>query len=386
MDMDSDEAIRLLRGGSDGVNEWNSRHHVHDGIETHVQTDLEGVDLSNLMLEGVHFSRANLRKAKLVRAKLSGACLYDAELYRADLAEADLQSANLRSAKMFGAVLNQANATNADLAGAILAKSNLRNARLDGAHIEGADLTGAELDGARLHGARCGGTNFANLDLSHIEGLDTVVHSGPSSVDINTLFRSKGKIPDVFLRGCGVPESLIEYLPALVGSMQPIQFYSCFISHSSKDRGFADRLHGRMLQERLRVWYSPTDMRGGRKSHEQIDEAIRVHDKLLLVLSKASMASNWVFHEVTRAVEREQRENRRVLFPISLSPWKEIKAWSAFDADAGKDIAKVVREYHIPDFTNWKSHDSFEKGFARLLEDLKSEESTNPKMEGRLSF
>ena len=45
--------------------------------------------------------------------------------------------------------------------------------------------------------------------------------------------------------------------------MQPIQFYSCSISHSSKGQAFADRLHSRMVQEKLRIWYAPEDMRGG---------------------------------------------------------------------------------------------------------------------------
>jgi hypothetical protein len=197
---------------------------------------------------------------------------------------------------------------------------------------------------------------------------------------VDTLFRSRARIPEAFLRGCGVPETLIEYLPSLIGGMEPIQFYSCFISHSSKDQDFADRLHSRMVQEKLRAWYAPEDMRGGRKSLDQIDRAIRVHDKLLLVLPRASMASDWVRHEIRRAVEREKREKRQVLFPIGLASWKEIKAWSAFDPDMGKDLAKVVREYHIPAFSKWKDHDAFEAAFARMIRDLKAEESTG---EGR---
>jgi hypothetical protein len=123
------------------------------------------------------------------------------------------------------------------------------------------------------------------------------------------------------------------------------------------------------------VWYAPEDMRGGRKNVDQIDQAIRVHDKLLLALSKASMASDWVTYEIMRAVEREKQEKRQVLFPIGIASRKAIMAWSAFDSDSGKDIAKVVREYHIPDFSNWKDYDSFEAAFARLLDDLKAEKS-----------
>ena len=42
----------------------------------------------------------------------------------------------------------------------------------------------------------------------------------------------------------------------------------------------------------LWCWFAPHDIQGGRKIHEQIDEAIRVYDKLLLILSDASMNSN----------------------------------------------------------------------------------------------
>jgi hypothetical protein len=129
-----------------------------------------------------------------------------------------------------------------------------------------------------------------------------------------------------------------------------------------------------MVQEKLRVWYAPEDMRGGRKVLDQIDEAIRVHDKLLIVLSEASMASDWVRYEITRAVSREKQDKRQVLFPIGLAERNAIMTWSAFEPEMGEDLAKVVREYHIPDFSGWKDHDSFEAAFARLLRDLRASE------------
>jgi hypothetical protein len=36
------------------------------------------------------------------------------------------------------------------------------------------------------------------------------------------------------------------------------------------------------------------------------------------------------------------------------------------DSDTGEDLAEEVRKYHIPDFSNWKNHDAFERAFARL--------------------
>ena len=47
-----------------------------------------------------------------------------------------------------------------------------------------------------------------------------------------------------------------------------------------------------------RVWFAPEDMKGGRKLHEEIFRAIQIHDKLLLVLSKSSVKSEWVMTEI----------------------------------------------------------------------------------------
>ena len=190
---------------------------------------------------------------------------------------------------------------------------------------------------------------------------------------MDILFKSKGHIPDKFLRGCGVPETLIVQLPFQIGSMNPIQFYSCFLSHSSPDKEFARRLHSRMRDEGLRVWFDEVDMRSGRKLYEQIDEAIRVHDKLLIVLSPASIDSEWVRTELRKAFRQERREGKRKLFPVGLMPFEQLREWECFDADHGTDLAAEVRQYFIPDFTGWKDNDAFEAMFAKLLKDLKAE-------------
>jgi hypothetical protein len=114
-------------------------------------------------------------------------------------------------------------------------------------------------------------------------------------------------------------------------------------------------------------------MRSGRKLHEEIFSAIHLHEKLLLVLSEHSMKSEWVMTEVRRARKIEREQNCRKLFPIRLVDFEAIQKWECFDADSGKDLAIEVREYYIPDFSNWNDHDSFEKAFAKLLRDLKAD-------------
>lgn len=356
--------IELLRGTARNLDAWRDSH-------PGVRLDLNGADL-----RGYDLAHFNLEMAMLNRADLSGSNLLCAKLERASLNRADLSRAVLLGVNAVHGCLDQAGCVRTDFLGA----------DLQFASFDGADLSRSNLGGARFHGGRFGKTDFtgahlvgtvlADVDLSEAVGLDSVRHAGPSIVGVDTLMRCGTKLPLSFLRGCGVPDSLIEYLPSLVGSMQPIQFYSCFLSHSSKDHAFATRLHARLQQEGLRVWFAPEDMKGGLKSYDQIDTAIRSYDKLLLVVSESSMASTWVKTEVRRARQRELTEKRQVLFPIRICSMKAVKVWTAFDSDLGRDLAADVREYHIPDFSKWKDQDSFEEGFADLLRDLRKSADT----------
>jgi L-rhamnose isomerase len=52
--------------------------------------------------------------------------------------------------------------------------------------------------------------------------------------------------------------------------------------------------------------------------------------------------------------------------------YEALQKWTCIDSATGEDLAEEVRSYFIPDFSNWKSHDDFERAFARLLADLKA--------------
>lgn len=241
---------------------------------------------------------------------------------------------------------------------------------LTGALLREADLTGALLARAHLTEAEIGWTTFGDIDLSAVHGLETVHHRGPSTIGIDTLYRSQGNIPEIFLRGVGVPDDMITYMKSLVG--RPFEFYSCFISYSSRDQEFAERLHADLQDKGVRCWFAPHDIQGGRKLHEQIDQAIRVYERLLLILSAHSMQSEWVKTEIAKARQREVQEQWQVLFPVRLVSFEAVRDWECFDADTGKDSAREIREYFIPDFSNWKNHDAYQVAFQRLLRDLKA--------------
>jgi uncharacterized protein YjbI with pentapeptide repeats len=401
--MANPEHLEILKLGVEVWNKWWKEKLVKHDIDLSNATlesanlnnaifsfaNLNGADLSNAQLKGAVFDLAllndsNLNSANLDQADFWGAILERANLKGAHLNGSFIKNAHLTMANLEGASFVEANLSGTSLVGAQLTDTDLINARLFGTKLSQADLKRAKLHGALLYGvnfngsdltnAELGFTTFSNCDLSEAKGLETVRHVNPSSIGIDTIFHSKNRIPEVFLGGCGLPEAFITQIPSLLASMDPLHFHSCFISYSHKDKYFAKHLHSRMRAANLRVWYAPEEMKGGQKIHEQIYSAIQVHDKLLLVLSENSLQSEWVMTEIRRARKVEREQNRRKLFPIRLVDLEAIQKWECFDAESGKDLAIELREYFIPDFSNWKNRLAFEAAFDRLLRDLKAED------------
>jgi uncharacterized protein YjbI with pentapeptide repeats len=329
--MADEEQLRILRQGVYAWNEWRELQSIN-------AVDLSEADLSGAYLCGANLSRAHLWGTNLRRADLSGAILSGAYLTRADLTRADL--------------------SRADLSRAIL--SEMPN--IGGADLRGAILSGADLSRADLSEARFLETIISDVDLGTCKNLETIRHSGPSTIGISTLQRS-GPLPLAFLRGVGMPDTLIAYLPSLLG--QAIQHYSCFISYSSRDDEFVHRLHADLQDKGVRCWFAPHDMKIGAKILDTLDEAIRLRDKVLLVLSEASVASEWVEDEVIKAFEEERQRHGVVLFPVRLDDavFGTKEAWAA----------KLRANRHIGDFRAWKDHDAYQNALERGLRDLRVE-------------
>jgi hypothetical protein len=225
-----ENALRILKRGASDWNDWGKQH----------------------------FPRA--------KADLSGSDLNDADLRGTDLSGADLSGSDLRRAKLSRANLSGVDLSGADLSGANFTRANLSRANLSGADLRWVSLNGTNLDMATLSQARVGYTLFVDVDLSRVQGIESVWHDSPSSVGIETIYKSNGQIPEIFLRGAGVPEPFIVQMKALVRAMEPIQFYSCFISYSSKDQEFAERLHADLQAKGVRCWFAPHNVHGGELS------------------------------------------------------------------------------------------------------------------------
>lgn len=315
-----------------GVEHWNTWREQNQDI----QPDLVGANLRLAELRWVNFREAHLRGANLYGASLS-----KADLYQSDLSEANLSRAYLGRADLTLANLNRANLEEADLSEA--------------------DLCFADLSGANLSRASVFYTVFSHVDLSKTKGLAEIKHEGPSHIVLDTIQLPQGGTALHFLQGTGIPDEWIDFWRATM--MHPIQYHSLFISYSSKDEMLARRLHADLQAKGVRCWFAPEDLKIGDRFHSRINEAIHLQDKLLLLLSKSAIQSDWVEVEVRAALEKERRQHRDVLFPVRLdnSVMETSQAWAAM----------LRQSRHISDFTRWTYPQAYQQAFDRLLRDLK---------------
>src|SRR6266478_1764923 len=204
-----------------GVRNWNTWREANSS---------EWPDFSGANLEKLNLTEVNLRRTYLddlnggfpIEANLTNTNLTNANLTKADLTGANLTGANLSRANLNHAQLDYADLTDADFTGADLVETN---------------FSGACLKGTNLAGAHMKLTFFGNIDLRNAKGLEAVNHHGPSTIGTDTLSRSGGNIPEMFLRKAGVSDDLITYTVSLANKQ--LKYYTCVISYSKQDQDFA---------------------------------------------------------------------------------------------------------------------------------------------------
>jgi len=207
-------------------------------------------------------------------------------------------------------------------------------------------------------------TNFCSVDLSNVQGLESIIPFGPSTIGIDTIYRSKGQISKVFLKNCGVPDNFIEYMQTL--TKNAYEYHSCFISYSIEDQDFAYRLYADLQNQGVRCWFTLEDMNIEDKFTPLIDEVIHEQKKLLLVISSLSIHSKWVEKVFKTAFDREINSDREMLFPILIDD-NVMKVNIGWASD-------ISRARNIGDFSKWKIQDSYKIALDKLLSNLESSE------------
>jgi uncharacterized protein YjbI with pentapeptide repeats len=316
--------VHLVQSGAEAT--WNRR----DG-----RLDLRDADLSGLKLRGAMLDHADLRGARLVHADLTDTRLQEAALDGAHLIRANLDNVRLGGSSLSGALLCSASLRRATLIRCNLTHSNLA----------GADFESAALSHARFAGALFDRTKLVDADLDGATGLDEVIHQGPSELGTHALLRFGHKLPASFLRGVGLTESFIRYLPAIISSTRPIDFCSIFICAAPADRELANRLHNDLQKAGIRCWLREpiSDMAGA-----ELDNVIHLHDRSIVLCSRHSLSDPRVAAEL--ATSRATTRNIFLAMDESL-----------IELPAGA----VVR-----DFRQWRDFRCYVAAFQELLQRL----------------
>lgn len=370
--------VELVRRGKDSIDAWRRSHRDE-------RLDLYKADLSSVDLSGVTLAHANMHMANL-----SGSNLSEAFLLRARLTQANLTMANLTEANLSVANLSYANLTRCSLSRAVLRDSNLEMADLSEADLCEANLIGTTfrlttLYHTRLCRATFGYSVIVDCDLRSVLGLDSAIHVAPSSIGLDTIAKSGGNISSFFMRGAGVPDNIATHIRSLVTSA--LRLYTCFISYASPDQAFADRLYADLQEKGVRCWLYTKDAMIGRHVWENIDQAIHVYDKLIVICSEASLNSPAVLREIERALEKEdsiRKENWReqqnslqkghelhlrdpdVLLPVRIDDYITHE-WEHY-----RKVDVISR--NVGDFVDWYGDtQKYERSLTRLLHALDPE-------------
>lgn len=336
--------------------------------------DLSNTDLSGKDLRYYDFVYASFQGSNLDKSDFEGSSLFSARCEGASFKGANLSICNLEWSLFIGCDLSEANilnslASKSNFQQSILKKANLAGSNFSRSIFWFVDLTEAYLSNtnflstafrnANFTSAQLGQTVFVDADFTAADGLDMCQHGSISYLD-HRAYENSGYLPPIFMKGCGLPETLVDYLPTIFTT--PIQRQTCFISYSAQDSIFAQKLYEDLRKNDVRCWFAPESLRIGDKIWDSIDSAISLHDRLLLVLSNAAIDSEWVEDEVTRAFAEERERGEVVLMPIRIddSVMSTNEAWAS----------KLRNSRNIGDFRNWHTEGLYEKSLGNLLNDL----------------
>lgn len=134
-----------------------------------------------------------------------------------------------------------------------------------------------------------------------------------------------------------------------------------FISYSSQDSKFADRLARDLDKIGVNVFYAKWNIRVGDSIVEKINNALSSYDNLLVILSSSSINSTWVKRELNSSLMRQLNEQKIRIFPILLE---------------NCDIPPLLGDIKYANFTN-----EYHVGFRELISALEVDISLKPYLE-----
>ena len=300
----------------------------------------------------------------LIRSDLS-----NSTLERADLSGADLSYCNLGYANLQDAVLSGANLTSADFSWSNLNGANLRGARLDATTFTMADFTGADLRGALIvnadlesaifMNALVGITKFVNCDLSNVIGLDFAKHTGPSTLALDTIARSGGMIPRVFLERAGVAGPLVAVQDAMRGVNRA--FPTVLIVGSSEDGELAGRICSGLAESQIPAWSMAADNETALYSGDILFEHTPYYDRLILLCTAQSLDNSQASKYFAQLLGSRRSESGRTILALAADDLLYRRE---------DHLCNSLKEGTMLDFRGWEDGQTYDEALESLVEVL----------------
>ncbi len=123
-----------------------------------------------------------------------------------------------------------------------------------------------------------------------------------------------------------------------------------FISYSHADKDFVDLLATHLIKAKAHVWVDRWELHVGDSLISKIQQAIQKASALIVVLSNASVNSEWCKKELNVGLVRELEEKRVIVLPLLLEKC---------------EIPLFLREKMCADFRN-----NFDDGIKQVLETI----------------
>jgi len=127
---------------------------------------------------------------------------------------------------------------------------------------------------------------------------------------------------------------------------------SVFVSHAASDGPTAERLAMGLQAMGYNSWYAEWELRAGDSIVSKVQAALSASDVLIVVLSRQSVASNWVGRELNSILMSQLGGQRVLVIPV------------------------LIEKCEIPpllsDTLHVDLHEDFEKGFLKILDAIRA--------------
>ncbi len=134
-----------------------------------------------------------------------------------------------------------------------------------------------------------------------------------------------------------------------------------FLSHSSNDKDFVERLAGDIEKAGIDVWYDRWEIRVGDSIVGKINAGLKDSDYVIAVISPNSVQSKWVTLEIDAALIESLGKKSSYLLPVLL---------------ADTDLPPLLRDRRYADFRR-----DYEQGLREVLNVLSEDASLVAKVE-----